>query len=100
MDHCLLLAIWALKHIVNLGFQPCKLPSWPQTCLDGNYHSKDLSSHYKDIYPTGGCSAGKAPTLPKARGTHRSWGGGSTFVGCRCPWVVLVYKGRHRGQHD
>lgn len=43
LDHCLLLGIWALEHIVHLVFQPCKQLPWPQTCLDGNYHSKGLS---------------------------------------------------------
>ena len=97
-----LLGIQALEHIVHLGFQPCKLLPWPQTCLDGNYRSKDLSIHHEDVCLTGGCSAGKSAVLPKARGTRRRWGGlsTSTLVGCRCPRVVLVYEGRHRGEQN
>lgn len=98
MAHCLLLGFKALDHIMRLGFQPCKLLPWPQTCLDGNYHSKDLSIHHEDVCLTGGCSAGKSATLPKARGTRSHWGAVSTLplVGCMCPQVVLVYEGRHR----
>lgn len=102
LDHSSLLGIRALEYIVHLGFQPCKLLPRPQSCLDGNYHSKDLSIHHKDACPTGGCSAGKSAMLPRAQGTCSRWGGvsTSTLVGCRCPWVILVYEGRLRGEHN
>lgn len=74
MDHCLLLGLWALEYIMCLGFQPCKLWPWPQTCLDGNQHPQDLSNHHEDACPTGGCSVEESTALCKARGI--CWGGG------------------------
>lgn len=102
LDHCSLLGIWALEHITHSGFQPCKLLPWPQTCLDGSYHSKDFSIHHEDACLTGGCSVGKSATLPKARGTCSCWGGvsTSTLVGCRRSQVILVYESRHRGERN
>lgn len=102
LDHLSLLGIQALEHIMHLGFQPCKLLLWPQTCLDGNYHSKDLSIHHEDACLTGSCSARKSAVLPEALGTRSCWGGVSisNLVGCRCSPIVLLYEGRHRGEHN
>lgn len=72
----MLTGLEALENIMCLGFQPCKLLPWPQTCLD----SKDLSIHHEDACLTGGCSAGKSAALPKAWGTCSHWGGVSTLT--------------------